>query len=140
MNLLDDLESSAMRPQRIIGMLVILIAMILAGMWMGARMTRGHYEPLLAEAHKQIGTLTTANAAMKASVEHQNTAIAALQAEGQKRQQAAEAAVQKAQKRAGQYQARAQALLKLAAPAGRDECEAAQASFDAELKEERSVK
>ena len=140
MNLLDDLESSATRPQRIIGMLVILIAMILAGMWMGARMTRGHYEPLLAEANKQIGTLTTANAAMKASVEHQNTAIATLQAEAQKRQQAAEASVQQAQKRAGQYQARAQALLKLAAPAGRDECGAAQASFDAELKEERSVK
>ena len=140
MNLLDDLESSATRPQRIIGMLVILIAMILAGMWMGARMTRGHYEPLLAEAHKQIGTLTTANAAMKASVEHQNTAITALQAEGQKRQQAAEAAVQQAHKAAAKNQTRAQAVLLLKPPPGVNQCTAAQAAFDAELKEERSVK
>lgn len=140
MNLLDDLESSSTRPQRIIGMLVILIAMILAGMWMGARMTRGHYEPLLAEANKQIGTLTTANAAMKASVEHQNTAIATLQAEAQKRQQAAEAAVQQAKKMAGKYQDRANDLLKLKVPSGSNECEAAKASFDNELKDERGVK
>lgn len=127
-------------PWRLIGLLVAVAALIGLGAWGGHTLTRNHYEPLLATANEQIGTLTTANTEMKASVEHQNTAIAALQAEATKREQAATAAVQQAHKVAMKSQTRAQAVLLLKPPTGVTQCAAAQAAFDDELKDERGAK
>ena len=131
---------SGFSPWRIIGVLLVLAALVGLGAWGGHTLARNHYEPLLTEANKQIGTLTTANTEMKASVEHQNTAITALQAEAKKRVQAATAAVQQAHKVAVKSQIRAQAVLLLKPPTGANQCAAAQAAFDDELKDERGVK
>jgi hypothetical protein len=141
MNPLTAVETVAtgFSPWRIVAVLVAVAALIGLGAWGGYTMARGYYEPKLSAANEQIGKLTTANTEMKASVEHQNTAIAALQAEAKTREQAATAAVQQAHKLAVKSQTRAQAVLLLKPPTGANECAAAQAAFDDELKDERGT-
>jgi hypothetical protein len=127
-------------PWRLIGLLVMAAALIGFGAWGGYTLARDHYEPKLATANEQIGSLTTANTALKSSVDHQNAAVIALQAEATKREQVATAAVQQAHKVAVKSQTRAQAVLLLKPPTGVNQCAAAQSAFDAELKDERGVK
>lgn len=126
-------------PWRLIGLLVAVAALLGAGAWGGYSMARGHYEPKLAAANEQIGKLTAANSEMKAAVERQNAAIADLQAEAKRREQAATAAVQQAHKVAVKNQSRAQAVLLLKPPPGVNQCVAAQAAFDDELRDERGA-
>ncbi len=127
-------------PWRLIGLLVMAAVLIGVGAWGGYTLACNHYEPQLATANEQIGSLTTANTALKSSVDHQNAAVTALQAEATKREQAATAAVQQAHKVAVKSQTRAQAVLLLKPPTGANQCAAAQAAFDDELKDERGVK
>ena len=116
-------------PWRFIGLLVAVSALIGLGGWGGYTMARDHYEPKLATANGQIGSLTMANAA-----------VTELQAEATKREQAATAAVQQAHKVAVKSQTRAQAVLLLKPPTGVNQCAAAHAAFDDELKDERGVR
>lgn len=132
--------STGFSSWRIVAVLVAVAALIGLGAWGGYTMARGYYEPKLSAANAQIGTLTTANTEMKASVEHQNAAIATLQVEANKREQAATAAVQQAHKQAVKSQTRAQAVLLLKQPTGANQCVAAQVAFDDELKDERGVR
>lgn len=134
------LVATGISPWRILAVLVAVAALIGFGAWGGYTLARDHYEPKLATANEQIGSLTTANTALKSSVERQNAAVTALQAEATKREQAATAAVQQAHKLAVKSQTRAQAVLLLKPPTGANLCAAAQAAFDAELKDERGVK
>ena len=127
-------------PWRFIGLLVAVSALIGLGGWGGYTMARDHYEPKLATANGQIGSLTMANTALKSSVDHQNAAVTELQAEATKREQAATAAVQQAHKVAVKSQTRAQAVLLLKPPTGVNQCAAAHAAFDDELKDERGVR
>lgn len=119
--------------------LAALAAMLGLGAAGGYKVARAYYEPKLTEANQQIGTLTTANTAMKASAEKQNAAIAGLQTEAKRREQAATAAVQQAHTVAVKNQSRAQAVLLLKPPPGVNQCVAAQAAFDDELKMERGA-
>lgn len=123
--------------QRIVAKLVVIAVLLGLGAWGGNTLARNHYEPLLADANKQIGVLTAANTALKASIEKQNTAITALQTEATKRQRAATAAVQQARTAAAKYRIRAQAVLLIKPPPGANQCAAAQAAFDDELRDER---
>lgn len=127
-------------PWRIVAALVAIVVLLGLGAAGGYKAARAYYEPKLTAANEQIGTLTTANTALKASVEHQNAAIADLQAEAKRREQTATAAVQQAHKVAVKSQTRAQAVLLLKPPPGVNQCVAAQAAFDDELRDERGVK
>ncbi len=126
-------------PWRIIGVLLVLVALVGLGAWGGHTLARNHYEPLLTEANKQIGTLTTTNAAMKSSVEWQNAAVTALETEAKKREQDAAQAVNQARQQSAKSQTRAQAVMISKPPAGQNACEAAQKAFDAELRAERGT-
>ena len=127
-------------PWRIIGVLLVLAALVGLGAWGGHTLARNHYEPLLTEANKQIGTLTTTNAAMKSSLERQNAAVTALETEAKKREQDAAQAVNQARQQSAKSQTRAQAVMMAKPPAGQNACEAAQKAFDAELRAERIAK
>ncbi len=142
MNPITEVEAVAtgFSPWRIVAVLVVIAVLLGLGAAGGYKAARAYYEPKLTAANEQIGTLTAANTALKASVEHQNTAIANLQAEAQKRQQAATAAVQQAHKAAAKNQTRAQAVLLLKPPPGANQCAAAQAAFDDELRDERGAR
>ena len=142
MNPLAEVEAVAtgFSPWRIVAVLVLVAVLLGLGAWGGHTLTRNHYEPLLADANKQIGTLTTANTSMKASVEKQNGAIADLQAEAQRREREAVLAVQQARQQSAKEQTRAQAVLLLRPPPGANPCTAAQAAFDDELKMERGAR
>ncbi len=126
-------------PWRIIGVLLVLVALVGLGAWGGHTLARNHYEPLLTEANKQIGTLTTTNAAMKSSLERQNAAVTALETEAKKREQDAAQAVNQARQQSAKSQTRAQAVMMAKPPAGQNACEAAQKAFDAELRAERGT-
>lgn len=126
--------------ERILTALAVIVVLLGLGVWGGTALTRGHYEPLLADANKQIGALTTANSAMKASVEKQNSAIAALKAEETRRNLAAEKATQQARQKSIKEQAKAQELLTTQPPPGLGQCAAARAAFDEELRLERGLK
>lgn len=141
MNQITEVEAVAtgFSPWRIVAVLVVIAVLLGLGAAGGYKAARAYYEPKLTAANEQIGTLTTANTAMKSSVERRNAAIADLQAEAKKRQQAATAAVQQAHKVAVKSQTRAQAVLLLKPPPGANQCTAAQAAFDDELRDERGV-
>lgn len=130
---------SGFSPWRIVGVLVALAALVGLGAWGGHTLARNHYEPLLTEANKQIGTLTTANAAMKTSVERQNAAVTALELEAKKREQDAAQALSVARTQSAKSQTRAQSVLIAKPPAGQNACEAAQKAFDDELRTERGT-
>lgn len=142
MNPLAEVEAVAtgFTPWRIVAVLVVIAVLLGLGAWGGDTLARNHYEPLLADANKQIGTLTTANTALKASVEHQNGAIADLQAAAQRREREAAQAVQQARQQSAKEQTRAQAVLLLRPPPGANPCAAAQAAFDDELRTERGAR
>ncbi len=127
-------------PWRIVAVLLVVAGLLGLGIWCGYTRTRDYYEPKLSAASEQIGKLTAANAAMKASVEQQNAAITTLQAEGQKREQAAKVAAQQARAQAVQYQTRAQSVLMFKPPTGANPCTAAQVAFDDELRTERGAR
>ncbi len=130
----------ALTPWRIFGALLTALTLITIGAWGGHTLARNHYEPLLTEANKQIGTLTTTNAAMKSSLEWQNAAVTALETEAKKREQDAAQAVNQARQQSAKSQTRAQAVMISKPPAGQNACEAAQKAFDAELRAERIAK
>jgi hypothetical protein len=109
------------------------------GAWLGYRATSDHYAPLLADAQQQIGQLQAANAQMSGAVKQQNAAIASALLLAQQREEAAEAAQRTALGAAQAYQQKAAAILG-SHPAGANECAAASAAFDAELKQERGTK
>lgn len=141
MNPITEVEAVAtgFSPWRIVAVLVVIAVLLGLGAAGGYKAARAYYEPKLTAANEQIGTLTTANTALKASVEKQNGAIADLQAEAKRREQAATAAMQQAHKVAVKSQSRAQAVLLLKPPLGVNQCVAAQAAFDDELRDERGA-
>jgi hypothetical protein len=130
---------SGFSPWRIVGVLLVLAALVGLGAWGGHTLARNHYEPLLTEANKQIGTLTTANTVMKTSVERQNAAVMTLETEAKKREQDAAQALAAARSQSAKSQTRAQAVLIAKPPAGQNACEAAQKAFDDELRTERGT-
>ncbi|MDR2507962.1 MAG: hypothetical protein LBD67_08230 [Candidatus Accumulibacter sp.] len=131
---------TGLSPWRIIGVLLVIAALLAVGAFGGHAMARNHYEPLLADANKQIGTLTTANTGLRASVERQNNAVAALVAQANQREQDAAQAVAAARSQSAKNQTRAQAVLIAKPPAGQSACEAAQKAFDDELRTERGTR
>lgn len=142
MNPLTEVQAVAtgFSPWRIVTALVVIAVLLGLGAWGGHTLARNHYEPLLSDANKQIGSLTTANTALKASVEHQNAAISDLQAEAQRREREAAQAVQQARQQSAKEQTRAKAVLLLRPPPGVNPCTAAQTAFDDELRMERGAR
>jgi len=127
----------AARPWRIMPVWAALVALIGIGAAGGYAAARAHYESKLAKANRQIGALSAANTTLGASVAKQNGAVVDLQAEADRRKQEAAQAWQQARDAAAQYQRTAQALLLTKPPPGADECTAARAAFDDELRAER---
>lgn len=141
MNLITDAGEAAtgLSGARIMVALVLIAALLGIGAWGGHALSRSHYEPLLADANKTIGSLTTANESMAASVEVQNVAIAGLQEAAKRRERDAAQAIQQARQQSAKELSRAQSILLLRPPSGVNQCEAAQTAFDDELRFERGA-
>jgi hypothetical protein len=120
--------------------LIYVFSLVLAGAFGGHVLARNHYDSMLDEANQKIGAVNTVNTAMTEYIRKQNAAVDALHTEAERKQALAKSATDKARAESVQSQTRAQAVLLSKPPVGVDQCEAARAAFDAELKAERGVK
>ena len=125
---------------RLVGVAILMGA----GAWGGYKATAAVYEPKVAALEQKV---TTAEAradsfeksynGLATATKKQNESIAKTVADAKEREAQAAIAIKKAKADSDNYQAKAAAVLLSEPPVGVSECTAAQAVFDAELKDER---
>lgn len=119
-------------------------AMIAVGAWLGYKATSAYYSPKVAAletqlkaANERADSFEKSYNAVAAAAQKQNDELTKLVAQANEREQTAKAAADKAKTESAGYQAQAAIILKSQPPAGANECAAASAAFDLELKTER---
>ena len=119
---------------------------ILAGVIAAAGFTAGYkhaqntYVPKLDATEQELAKSRAEVSSLSASISAQNAEIEQAKAQAEQRAKEAQSAIVKAAEASAQAQLAAQRILASRPPAGADECKAAQAAFDAELRQERGVK
>jgi predicted nucleic acid-binding Zn-ribbon protein len=121
-----------------------VIAMIAVGIGLGYKATSAYYSPKvdaletkLKAANERADSFEQSYNAVAAAAQKQNDELTKLVAQANEREQQAKAAADKAKTESAGYQAQAASILQSQPPAGANECAAASAAFDAELKTER---
>jgi len=111
-----------------------------AGFAAGYKRAQNTYVPKLDATEQELSKARAEVASLSASISSQNAAIAQVKAQAEQRAKEAQSAITKAAEASAQAQIAAQRILASRPPTGADECKAAQAAFDAELRQERGVK
>ncbi|MDR1934534.1 MAG: hypothetical protein LBS49_02940 [Candidatus Accumulibacter sp.] len=118
--------------------------MIAVGIGLGYKATSAYYSPKLAALETQLkaardraDSFEQSYNAVAAAAQKQNDEITKLVAQANEREQTAKAAADKAKTESARYQAQAVSILQSQPAAGANECAAASAAFDLELKTER---
>lgn len=124
-------------PYRLMAGAVAVLVALAGAAAAGARLSAGHYEPLLAEANRRAGEIEHAYRTLAAGIAEQNATVQALHDAGERRKKNAIAAAETARHDAQAHYRRAEAILGLKPPPGVDPCRSAREAFDAELREER---
>ncbi|KAF1049736.1 hypothetical protein [Xylophilus sp.] len=121
-----------------------VIAMIAVGIGLGYKATSAYYSPKVAALETQLkaandraDSFEQSYNAVAAAAQKQNDELTKLVAQAAEREQQAKAAADKAKAESAGYQAQATSILQSQPPVGANECAAASAAFDAELKTER---
>lgn len=111
-----------------------------AGAWGGHKATAAYYKPQVAKATARATEFKSAYNAIALASQHQNEAINQLQADAKAREKRAAQEMAHARAAAATRRDQAAAIMGLKLPTGADECKAASAEFDAELRQERGAR